>query len=435
MAIPSFEEVLTFIFKKVRNRLSTKTSHGVLAIALRKKYEIKEISYCSFWNRYGLITRFEDFDKVDNEKLGKPYRGGEDFYENLCLFGCDVLKAFGLITGYKNNGLKDYNFLGANFDGNINLNVLKTKTDYRQGLKFLANAIVNNGYEMATYLKIPYNHEIAKKDIVYKIQSFNKRIYDNQDLFLCQLEKDLLSTLDQIFSKKEFKENNKNFDINQLLDILEINADLRTKLDEVQQQSSEKILSLKQQIEILNLQIEKLKTISQKDVFSHEELNLEETLLKKLKQLHPTAFEKFSLELIKSVALARGGEVEIFHNGQVGDGGVDGIIEAPKTFGKGKEKVFVQCKRYDKTSIGRPELQAFAGAMLTEDITVGIFITTSTFSKQAINYVEELENKGKSIELFDGQRIIKHMLRNKIAVSEKITSSFEIDESYFDKFN
>lgn len=133
--------------------------------------------------------------------------------------------------------------------------------------------------------------------------------------------------------------------------------------------------------------------------------------------------------------LARGGEVEIFHNGQVGDGGVDGIIEAPKTFGKGKEKVFVQCKRYDKTSIGRPELQAFAGAMLTEDITVGIFITTSTFSKQAINYVEELENKGKSIELFDGQRIIKHMLRNKIAVSEKITSSFEIDESYFDKFN
>lgn len=327
MAIPSFEEVLTFIFKKVRNRLSTKTSHGVLAIALRKKYEIKEISYCSFWNRYGLITRFEDFDKVDNEKLGKPYRGGEDFYENLCLFGCDVLKAFGLITGYKNNGLKDYNFLGANFDGNINLNVLKTKTDYRQGLKFLANAIVNNGYEMATYLKIPYNHEIAKKDIVYKIQSFNKRIYDNQDLFLCQLEKDLLSTL------------------------------------------------------------------------------------------------------------ARGGEVEIFHNGQVGDGGVDGIIEAPKTFGKGKEKVFVQCKRYDKTSIGRPELQAFAGAMLTEDITVGIFITTFTFSKQAINYVEELENKGKSIELFDGQRIIKHMLRNKIAVSEKITSSFEIDESYFDKFN
>lgn len=220
----------------------------MLAIALRKKYEIKEISYCSFWNRYGLITRFEDFDKVDNEKLGKPYRGG-------------------------------------------------------------------------------------------------------------------------------------------------------------------------------------------KDVFSHEELNLEETLLQKLKQLHPTAFEKFSLELIKNVALARGGEVEIFHNGQVGDGGVDGIIEAPKTFGKGKEKVFVQCKRYDKTSIGRPELQAFAGAMLTEDITVGIFITTSTFSKQAINYVEELENKGKSIELFDGQRIIKHMLRNKIAVSEKITSSFEIDESYFDKFN
>ncbi|GGL89147.1 hypothetical protein GCM10010099_01670 [Streptomyces cinereus] len=175
--------------------------------------------------------------------------------------------------------------------------------------------------------------------------------------------------------------------------------------------------------------------IPQQDLLHNENQNLDVELLLKLKQLHPTAFEKFALDLIKSVAKARGGEVETFHNGQVGDGGVDGVIEAPKTFGKGKEKVFVQCKRYDKTSISRPELQAFAGAMLTEDITVGIFITTSTFSKQAINYVEELENKGKSIELFDGQRIIKHMLRNKIAVSAKITSSFEIDESYFDKFN
>ncbi|MBL7667543.1 restriction endonuclease [Moraxella osloensis] len=431
MAIPSFEEVLTFIFKKVRNRLSTKTSHGVLAIALRKKYEIKEISYCSFWNRYGLITRFEDFDKIYNEKLGKPYRGGEDFYENLCLFGCDVLKAFGLISGYENNGLKDYSFLGDNFEGNINLNVLKTKTDYPQGLKFLANAIVNNGYEMATYRKINYNYEIAKKDIAYKIQSFNKRIYNNQDPFLCQLEKDLLLTLDQMFAINLADEKQNGLEkVNLSKTIIELRTQIKSQNDLVAENEK-----LKQQIQSLTSEINQLKAKPQQDSFCHEELNLEDLLLQKLKQLHPTAFEKFSLELIKSVALARGGEVEIFHNGQVGDGGVDGVIEAPKTFGKGKEKVFVQCKRYDKTSIGRPELQAFAGAMLTEDITVGIFITTSTFSKQAINYVEELDNKGKSIELFDGQRIIKHMLRNKIAVIEKITSSFEIDESYFDKFN
>lgn len=432
MAIPSFEEVLTFIFKKVRNRLSTMSSPGMLSIALRKNYEIKEISYCSFWNRYDLITGIEDFDKIYNEKLGKPYRGGEDFYENLCLFGCDVLKAFGLITGYKNNGLKDYNFLGDDFDGNINLNGLKTKTDYQQGLKFLANAIVNNGYEMATYSKINYNYEIAKKDIAYKIQSFNKRIYNNQDPFLCQLEKDLLVTLEQMF-------NNKNLS-HEKLGGLEKTRFLRTIQEQrLKIESQNNFLveneQLKLQIQLLNAKIEQLKSKPQQDLLLNENQNLDVELLLKLKQLHPTAFEKFALDLIKSVAKARGGEVEIFHNGQVGDGGVDGVIEAPKTFGKGKEKVFVQCKRYDKTSIGRPELQAFAGAMLTEDITVGIFITTSTFSKQAINYVEELENKGKSIELFDGQRIIKHMLRNKIAVSEKITSSFEIDESYFDKFN
>lgn len=72
--------------------------------------------------------------------------------------------------------------------------------------------------------------------------------------------------------------------------------------------------------------------IPQQDLLHNKNQNLDVELLLKLKQPHPTGFEKFAIDLIKSVAKARGGEVEIFHNGQVGDGGVDGVIEAPKTY-------------------------------------------------------------------------------------------------------
>lgn len=72
--------------------------------------------------------------------------------------------------------------------------------------------------------------------------------------------------------------------------------------------------------------------IPQQDLLHNKNQNLDVELLLKLKQPRPTAFEKFALDLIKSVAKARGGEVKIFHNSQVGDGGVDGVIEAPKTY-------------------------------------------------------------------------------------------------------
>lgn len=432
MSVPTFEEVLTFIFETVRNRKSAKTTVNKLTELLLTKHGLKEITFCSIWDRYYLTRTGESLDVIDKKYLGKPFRNGQNFYSSLIQFACEILRVNGLIIGYSNNGLGNYEFLGNDFDGKISLSLLKKHISYEKNIKFLIISIIRDCYESAANLDSEYKYQNAVKDVSYTIQSFNKRIYDNKDPFLCQLEKDLLATLDQMFNGSNVSD--------EKLSGLEKTKFLNTINEQRLKIESQNNLdleneNLKQQIQSLTLEINQLKEITTQSLVSQEKPNLEETLLQKLKQLHPTAFEKFSLQLIKSVALARGGEVDIFHNGQVGDGGVDGVIEAPKTFGKGKEKVFVQCKRYDKTSIGRPELQAFAGAMLTEDITVGIFITTSTFSKQAINYVDELENKGKSIELFDGQRIVKHMLRNKIGVVEQVTSSFELDESYFNKFN
>ena len=416
MAIPSFEEVLTFVFGTVKNRKSAKTTVHRLTELLLNKYELREITFCSLWDRYYLAKTGESLDLIEKKYLGKPFKDGQDFYNFMVQFACEILRVNNLIIGSSNNGLGDYEFLGKDFDGKITINLLKKQPTYETNIKFLVISIIKDCYEVASDSDLVFKYHNAIKDISYTIQSFNKRIYNNQDPFLIQLEKDLLTALEHIFNNKNSADDK--------LGGLENQANL---LGENEQ--------LKQQIQSLNEELNQLKTTSKQDLIPSEFPNLNEGLLLKLKQLHPTAFEKFSLELIRSIAVARGGKVEIFHNGQVGDGGVDGVIEAQKTFGKGKERVFVQCKRYDKTSIGRPELQAFAGAMLTEDITMGIFITTSYFSKQAIQYVDELDNKGKSIELFDGERIIKHMLKNKIGVDEKIVSTLEINEKYFDKFN
>lgn len=416
MAIPSFEEVLTFVFGTVKNRKSAKTTVHRLTELLLNKYELREITFCSLWDRYYLAKTGESLDLIEKKYLGKPFKDGQDFYNFMVQFACEILRVNNLIIGSSNNGLGDYEFLGKDFDGKITINLLKKQPTYETNIKFLVISIIKDCYEVASDSDLVFKYHNAIKDISYTIQSFNKRIYNNQDPFLIQLEKDLLTALEHIFNNKNSADDK--------LGGLENQANV---LGENEQ--------LKQQIQSLNEELNQLKTTSKQDLIPSEFPNLNEGLLLKLKQLHPTAFEKFSLELIRSIAVARGGKVEIFHNGQVGDGGVDGVIEAQKTFGKGKERVFVQCKRYDKTSIGRPELQAFAGAMLTEDITMGIFITTSYFSKQAIQYVDELDNKGKSIELFDGERIIKHMLKNKIGVDEKIVSTLEINEKYFDKFN
>lgn len=416
MAIPSFEEVLTFVFGTVKNRKSAKTTVHRLTELLLNKYELREITFCSLWDRYYLAKTGESLDLIEKKYLGKPFKDGQDFYNFMVQFACEILRVNNLIIGSSNNGLGDYEFLGKDFDGKITINLLKKQPTYETNIKFLVISIIKDCYEVASDSDLVFKYHNAIKDISYTIQSFNKRIYNNQDPFLIQLEKDLLTALEHIFNNKNSADDK--------LGGLENQANL---LGENEQ--------LKQQIQNLTVELNQLKTTSKQDLIPSEFPNLNEGLLLKLKQLHPTAFEKFSLELIRSIAVARGGKVEIFHNGQVGDGGVDGVIEAQKTFGKGKERVFVQCKRYDKTSIGRPELQAFAGAMLTEDITMGIFITTSYFSKQAIQYVDELDNKGKSIELFDGERIIKHMLKNKIGVDEKIVSTLEINEKYFDKFN
>ena len=119
-------------------------------------------------------------------------------------------------------------------------------------------------------------------------------------------------------------------------------------------------------------------------------LSLADRILLRIKALTPTQFEHFAPSLIKAIYDDKD-EFVTTHNGKVGDGGIDAVLKVKKKIGAGVDEYFIQCKRYDKTSIGRPELQGFAGAMLGRNAKNGIFITTSYFTKDAKSYIESLE--------------------------------------------
>lgn len=111
--------------------------------------------------------------------------------------------------------------------------------------------------------------------------------------------------------------------------------------------------------------------------------------------------------------------------GKSGDGGIDGIIKEDKL---GLDIVYVQAKKWEST-VSRPEIQKFAGALQGKKARKGIFITTSTFSKQAREYVSLLDSK---IILIDGEQLAELMIENDIGVSRVVSYEIKrVDSDYF----
>jgi len=114
--------------------------------------------------------------------------------------------------------------------------------------------------------------------------------------------------------------------------------------------------------------------------------------------------------------------------GRSGDDGIDGIIKEDKL---GLDIVNIQAKRWGKP-VGRPDIQAFAGSLEGQRSKKGVFITTSKFTADALDYVKRIE---KRIVLIDGEQLMQLMIDNDVGVSEeskyiikKIDEDFFIDE-------
>lgn len=113
--------------------------------------------------------------------------------------------------------------------------------------------------------------------------------------------------------------------------------------------------------------------------------------------------------------------------GRVGDGGIDGIIHQDKL---GLDAVYIQAKRYaPDTTVGRPDLQSFIGALLGVAAQKGVFVTTSRFTKGALEYARGIPQR---IVLVDGERLVELMIKHGVGVKTVRTLDIHrIDEDFF----
>lgn len=153
--------------------------------------------------------------------------------------------------------------------------------------------------------------------------------------------------------------------------------------------------------------------------------NIKEQLMKIIMERDPDFFEQLVVNLLLKMGYGydqSAGKVV----GRSHDGGIDGIISEDKL---GLDLIYIQAKRYQKhVSVGRKELQAFIGAM--EGVEKGVFITTSKFTRDCLEYVMKIQHK--HLGLIDGERLCDLMIKNEVGVqSIKTYNLFKIDEDFF----
>lgn len=157
---------------------------------------------------------------------------------------------------------------------------------------------------------------------------------------------------------------------------------------------------------------------------------LADSLLTNIMAQSPAFFERLVIELLQKMGygqeIVNAGEV----TGKTGDEGIDGIIRQDVL---GFDKIYVQAKRWaDDHTVGEPEIQQFAGALLGKGASKGLFITTSHFSRQAFNYVEK--HMTARIVLIDGTALTKLMIQYGLGVSVVHTYAImRVDSDYFNE--
>ena len=111
--------------------------------------------------------------------------------------------------------------------------------------------------------------------------------------------------------------------------------------------------------------------------------------------------------------------------GQSHDGGIDGIIKEDKL---GLDAIYLQAKRWEGI-VGAKEIRNFVGSLVGQKANKGVFLTTSSFTKEAIEYVKTIAHK---VILIDGEMLTQLMIENDIGVSKVISYDIKkIDSDYF----
>jgi restriction system protein len=155
--------------------------------------------------------------------------------------------------------------------------------------------------------------------------------------------------------------------------------------------------------------------------------SLASELINKVVELSPAFFERLVVELL--VKMGYGGSIKDAGKamGKSGDEGIDGTIKEDKL---GLDIIYIQAKRWKPGNVvGRPEIQKFVGALAGQGAKKGIFITTSNFSKEALEYAPRNETK---IVLIDGEQLAQLMIDYNLGCTSQQTYEVKkIDNDYF----
>ncbi len=155
---------------------------------------------------------------------------------------------------------------------------------------------------------------------------------------------------------------------------------------------------------------------------------LRSELLHRILQNSPTFFEQVIVDLLVGMGYGGSHRNAAEQLGRSGDGGVDGVINEDRL---GLDRVYVQAKRYalDSAPIGRPAVQGFVGSLVGLKASKGVFATTSTFTREAIEFARHLQQR---VILIDGQRLTELMIEYNVGVRTNRSIEFKrVDEDFF----
>lgn len=147
-------------------------------------------------------------------------------------------------------------------------------------------------------------------------------------------------------------------------------------------------------------------------------------LLDRISQAPPEFFEELVLELLHKLGYGTS-QADLQRLGGSGDAGIDGVISLDKL---GFEKVYVQAKRW-QGSVGRPEIQGFFGALAGRRAKKGVFITTSSFTREARDFGTQVSD---SVVLIDGTKLTSLMIEYGVGVTHRTIRLPRVDGDYFE---
>lgn len=148
-------------------------------------------------------------------------------------------------------------------------------------------------------------------------------------------------------------------------------------------------------------------------------------LLDRILDQPPAFFEQIVLDVLQAMGYGGTRDDAAQRVGRSGDEGIDGVIREDRL---GLDLIYLQAKRW-KHVVGRPEIQKFFGALHGQRATKGVFITTSRFSRDAVEYAEGATPR---MILVDGQELTQLMIEHNVGVT--VSREYKIKRLDLDYF-